>query len=137
MSKTLQEGGCHCGAVRFRAYLPREGFDCNCTVCFKKGFLHLYCSESEFELLSGDDALTLYQFGTNTAKHLFCKHCGIYAFYHPRSHPEKYSVNARCLDDIEFVQQCKFTKFDGRGDYTKNRSLVDRSVDADAETSAE
>jgi len=33
------------------------------------------------------------------AKHLFCSVCGIKSFYVPRSHPDGYSVNARCLDD--------------------------------------
>ncbi|MES1910048.1 MAG: hypothetical protein MHM6MM_002710 [Cercozoa sp. M6MM] len=108
MSKTLQEGGCHCGAVRFRAYLPREGFDCNCTVCFKKGFLHLYCSESEFELLSGDDALTLYQFGTNTAKH--CLSCSAtYSFCRSSSSVQCFASTAASTPSTTRVHTRKST----------------------------
>ena len=94
-------GGCHCGRVRFevRAAARIEVIDCNCSVCAKTGFLHLIVPKSQFKLLSGEEALTTYQFNTGTAKHLFCSVCGIKSFYVPRSHPDGYSVNARCLDD--------------------------------------
>lgn len=62
------------------------------------GFLHLIVPRSRFRLLCGADALTTYTFNTHTAKHLFCRTCGIQSFYVPRSHPEGYSVNARCLE---------------------------------------
>ena len=101
MRKTM-EGGCHCGRVRFRvtADLTRVT-DCNCSICSKKGFLHLIVPPEQFELLSGRDDLTTYQFNTGTAKHTFCKHCGIHPFYVPRSDPDKIDVNVRCLDDID------------------------------------
>ena len=55
----IYEGGCHCGRVRFRvtADLSRVT-DCNCSICGKKGFLHLIVPLDAFELLSGNDALT-------------------------------------------------------------------------------
>src|SRR5580658_9613949 len=96
---TLQtfEGGCHCGRVRFRvtAELSRVT-DCNCSICGKKGFLHLIVPLEQFELLSGEDALTTYRFNTGTAKHTFCATCGIHPFYVPRSDPDKIDVNVRC-----------------------------------------
>ena len=55
----------------------------------------------QFELLSGGEALTTYQFNTNTARHTFCRYCGIHPFYTPRSHPDHVDVNARCLDGID------------------------------------
>src|SRR5262249_12863722 len=61
------EGGCHCGRVRFRVTADLERVtDCNCSVCTKKGFLHLIVSPERFELLSGKDDLTTYQFNTRT-----------------------------------------------------------------------
>jgi hypothetical protein len=42
--------------------------------------------------------LTEYRFNAGTARHLLCRHCGVKAFYVPRSHPDGWSVNARCLD---------------------------------------
>lgn len=97
---TTHLGGCHCGRVRFEVDAPTriEVLDCNCSMCRMTGFLHLIVPATRFRLLQGADALSEYRFNTGTAKHLFCRHCGIKAFYVPRSHPDGYSVNARCLD---------------------------------------
>jgi hypothetical protein len=94
-------GGCHCGKVRFEVRAPAhlEVTQCNCSMCSKVGYLHLLVAQSRFQLLSGQENLTNYQFNTRTAKHLFCSVCGIKSFYVPRSHPEGFSVNARCLDE--------------------------------------
>lgn len=81
-------------------------------MCQKVGFLHLIVPRSQFRLESGADSLTSYSFNTGTAKHLFCKVCGVKSFYIPRSHPDGYSVNARCLDDGS-VQMMTVTPFDG------------------------
>ena len=111
--KTMQ-GGCHCGRVRFKvvADLDRVSY-CNCSVCSKKGFLHLIVPPEQFELLSGKDDLTTYQFNTGTAKHTFCKVCGIHAFYVPRSDPDKIDVNVRCIDDID-LSALTISTFDGK-----------------------
>jgi hypothetical protein len=93
-------GGCHCGRVRFEVIAPSriEVIDCNCSICAKSGYLHLIVPKDRFKLLSGKDSLSTYAFNTGTAKHFFCSVCGIKSFYVPRSHPDGYSVNARCLD---------------------------------------
>lgn len=108
------EGGCHCGRVRFRVSgdLSRVT-ECNCSVCSKKGFLHLIVPPDQFELLCGGEALERYQFNTGTATHMFCRHCGIHPFYVPRSDPDKIDVNVRCLDDID-LSGIKPKPFDGR-----------------------
>lgn len=108
------EGGCHCGAVRFRvrfAAVP-ELLDCNCSVCRKTGFLHLIAATGDFTLLAGADELTDYRFGTGTARHLFCRHCGIKSFYVPRSHPDGYSISWRALDDVSGITP-RVVPFDG------------------------
>ena len=108
------EGGCHCGRVRFRVKADlAEVLDCNCSVCTKKGFLHLIVPPEQFELLKGGGDLTLYQFNTGTARHQFCTNCGMHPFYVPRSDPDKIDVNARCIDDID-VSTLSPKKFDGR-----------------------
>jgi hypothetical protein len=96
----VHRGGCHCGRVRFEVDAPArlQVLDCNCSICRMTGFLHLIVPLRAFRLLSGADALTEYTFGTGTAKHRFCRYCGIKAFYVPRSHPDGIDVNARCLD---------------------------------------
>jgi hypothetical protein len=108
------EGGCHCGRVRFRvaADLSRVT-DCNCSICGKKGFLHLIVPPGQFELLRGAEALTTYRFNTGTAKHSFCATCGIHSFYVPRSDPDKIDVNVRCLDGVD-LSAINVQPFDGR-----------------------
>jgi len=94
-------GGCHCGRVRFEVDAPAElrVDECNCSMCSRFGYLHLIVPANRFRLLKGQDALTTYTFNTGVAKHLFCSVCGVKSFYVPRSYPEGYSVNARCLDE--------------------------------------
>ncbi len=108
------EGGCHCGRVRFRVEddLTRVT-QCNCSICAKKGFLHLIVPPDRFELLRGKDDLATYRFNTGTAKHTFCKVCGVHPFYVPRSDPDKIDVNVRCLDDID-LSTISIKSFDGR-----------------------
>jgi hypothetical protein len=115
MKALTHRGGCHCGQVRFEVVAPAriEVADCNCSICSKSGYLHLIVPSSRFKLLSGADALTTYRFNTGTARHLFCSVCGIKSFYVPRSHPDGYSVNARCLDDGT-VEHMTVTPTDGR-----------------------
>lgn len=111
---TTHRGGCHCGKVRFEFEAPAtvEVLECNCSICQKLGYLHLIIPGSQFRLVSGADSLTTYQFNTGTARHLFCKVCGVKSFYVPRSHPDGYSINARCIDDGT-VQMLTTTPFDG------------------------
>ena len=108
------EGGCHCGKVRFRvrADLARASL-CNCSICAKKGFIHLIVPKPDFELISGETELSSYRFNTNVAQHTFCRTCGIHSFYVPRSDPDKIDVNARCLDGVN-VDELKPVPFDGK-----------------------
>ena len=108
------EGGCHCGKVRFRCQGDLTNVsECNCSICTKKGILHLIVPRDRFELLRGADAITSYEFGSGVAKHTFCKHCGMHSFYTPRSAPDGISVNVRCLDGVD-VEAVRANPFDGR-----------------------
>ena len=107
-------GGCHCGAVRFSASMPDPpvpALACNCSICSMTGFLHVMVSHDRFELLTGRDSLTSYRFGSGAADHLFCSNCGVKSFYQPRSHPDAWSVNVNCLDE---VPELSVEQFDGR-----------------------
>jgi hypothetical protein len=107
-------GSCHCGRVRFRVTADLTGVtECNCSICIKKGFLHLIVAPERFELISGEDDLTTYRFNTKTAEHTFCKVCGVHGFYVPRSDPDKIDVNVRCLDGID-LSSISVDPFDGR-----------------------
>ncbi len=109
------EGGCHCGRVRFEAVAPAEitVSQCNCSICSKSGYLGLIVSSDRFTLLQGEDSLGTYTFNTGTAKHLFCRSCGIKSFYVPRSHPEGFNVNARCIDS-DTVREMTIEPADGQ-----------------------
>ena len=108
-------GGCHCGRVRFEVDAPAELTidDCNCSMCARTAYLHLIVTADRFRITQGRDALSLYTFNTGTAKHYFCSVCGIKPFYVPRSHPDGWSVNARCIDEGT-VTSMKINRIDGR-----------------------
>jgi hypothetical protein len=112
---TLHRGGCHCGAVRFEVEAPHELTvqECNCSMCSKSGYLHLIVPAARFRLLSGQQQLASYSFGTGVARHLFCRTCGVKSFYVPRSNPDGYSVNLRCLDPGT-TGSVAIVPFDGR-----------------------
>ncbi|PHR58685.1 MAG: aldehyde-activating protein [Robiginitomaculum sp.] len=113
--KTWHKGACHCEAVTFEVAAPRHVTitDCNCSICNKTGFQHLIVDAQDFRLLTGKDDITSYTFGSHTAKHTFCKHCGVKPFYTPRSHPDGISVNLRCVDQSGF-EDIVFKPFDGQ-----------------------
>ena len=123
-------GGCHCGKVRFEVLAPTEieASECNCSICGMTGFLHLIVPKSQFTLLHGSEFLTAYTFNTGVAQHLFCKVCGIKSFYVPRSNPDGYSVNVRCLDATT-ITNIKITMFDGRNWEQHAAELAHRSRD--------
>jgi len=104
--EVTHRGGCHCGAVAFEVDAPARVTvnDCNCSVCRMTGFLHLIVPRGRFRLLRGTEALSEYRFNTGTAQHLFCRHCGVKSFYVPRSNPDGYSVNLRCLDQSTLAE---------------------------------
>jgi hypothetical protein len=110
-----KRGGCHCGGVAFEVLAPDaiDVEDCNCSICAMTGYLHLIVPKERFRLIAGQDMLATYEFNTGTARHLFCRVCGIKSFYVPRSHPDGYSVNARCLAPGA-VGSMRVKPFDGR-----------------------
>ncbi|MDH5633520.1 MAG: GFA family protein [Gammaproteobacteria bacterium] len=96
----IYTGSCHCGAVQYEVDAPESivVHDCNCSMCSRSGYLHYIVPATKFRLIRGEDSLATYSFGTHTAQHRFCRVCGIKSFYVPRSNPDGFSVNVRCLD---------------------------------------
>ena len=108
-------GGCHCGRVKYEVIAPSriKVNQCNCSICSRSGYLGLLVPKERFKLLCGEEYLTTYTFNTGVAKHLFCSHCGIKSFYVPRSHPDGYNVNARCLDPTT-IENMEIIPVDGQ-----------------------
>ena len=108
-------GGCHCGTVRFTFRAPARVLAqrCNCSMCAMTGFEHLIVPAGDFTLVSGADSITTYTFNTGVAKHLFCARCGIKSFYVPRSNPDGFSINLRCVDRSTF-ESIDYEDFDGQ-----------------------
>ena len=124
------EGGCHCGRVRFRVTGDLANVvDCNCSMCTKKGILHMIVAPEAFELISGREELTTYRFNSGIARHTFCRHCGIHPFYVPRSDPNKIDVNVRCLEGVD-LSKLKPEPFDGQHweESMKKRALDDSAL---------
>ncbi|HTH27082.1 MAG TPA: GFA family protein [Sphingobium sp.] len=74
---------------------------CDCSICHRKNALMVKVHESKFMLLSGTDCLTEYRFHTGTARHYFCKTCGIYSFHRKRVTPDFYGINVFCLEGFD------------------------------------
>jgi hypothetical protein len=109
-------GGCHCGRVRYDVTVPLDRvMSCDCSICQKRGSLLTFVKLDAFNLLSGDDALTEYQFNKKIIHHLFCKICGVGSFARGRSPDgsEMVAVNVRCLDDVDLAG-LEIVPFDGK-----------------------
>jgi hypothetical protein len=116
--------------VRFEVTAPAyiDALECNCSMCTMTGFLHLIVPASRFRLLQGQGALGEYQFNTGVARHLFCRHCGVKSYYVPRSNPDGFSVNVRCLDP-RTITGVRVRLFDDRDREQSDAAIKDLSKD--------
>ncbi|RUP51135.1 glutathione-dependent formaldehyde-activating [Jimgerdemannia flammicorona] len=115
-SNPTHAGSCHCGLVRFECQAPAEGIEvqeCNCSICYKKGFQHLIVPKSRFRIVTGEEVLSCYTFNTHVAKHYFCSKCGISPFYVPRSNPDGMDINYRCIEPGT-IKSINLVSFDGQ-----------------------
>ncbi|WP_439139868.1 GFA family protein [Roseicyclus sp.] len=102
MTETF-DAACHCGGVQFRVTLAgglSSARRCTCSYCTMRGAVAVSAALDGITFVSGEDKLTLYQFGTMTARHFFCPTCGIYTHHQRRSNPNQFGVNLACLKGI-------------------------------------
>ena len=100
---TNLRGTCHCGAVELTVTLAdglASARRCDCSYCRRRGAIVVSAPLDQVVIVKGADNLTLYQWGTGTAKHWFCKTCGIYTHHQRRSNPTQYGINTGILDGI-------------------------------------
>jgi len=99
------EGGCHCGAVRFRFRSEEitRGIRCNCSICIRRGAVMAlaYVPPSDIELLEGTDALEVYRFGDRMVNHHFCRTCGIHPFHDTVERPGFLRFNLGCIEGLD------------------------------------
>lgn len=97
-------GSCHCGAVAYEAELSLDGLiECNCSHCYRKGFVLAFAPRSALRVLRGEDVLGDYHFNQHKIAHRFCTRCGVQPFglgVGPDG-SEMVAVNIRTLTDIE------------------------------------
>ena len=110
------DAACHCGAVKFRVRLT-DGFDtirrCSCSFCRMRGAVAVSAALEDIEFVTGEENLTLYQFNTRTAKHYFCKTCGIYTHHQRRSNPLQFGVNVACIEGVSPFDFAEVPVMDG------------------------
>jgi len=95
-------GSCHCGAVTFNiktdlGYSVR----CDCSLCRRHVAIMVRCDQDDLEIHGGQELLREYRFNTQVAAHYFCERCGVYTFHKMRKLPDKYGVNAGCLEGVD------------------------------------
>jgi hypothetical protein len=110
-------GSCHCGKARFEVDLELDHVRvCDCSICARRGALNHRVEPSQLRILTPLEDLTLYQFHTLTAKDYFCPVCGILPFRRPRTAPDLWTVNVRCLEDVDLgaipIRQLPGSKLD-------------------------
>jgi hypothetical protein len=79
-----------------------------------RGAVAVSSSLDGFEVIQGEDALSLYRFNTKAASHWFCGRCGIYTHHQRRSNPQEYGVNAACLDGVSPFDFAEVPVMDGQ-----------------------
>jgi hypothetical protein len=95
-------GSCHCGEVRFEVDADLDHVRvCDCSMCRRRGALLHRVEADDLRLLTPLEALSVYTFHTHTARDYFCPRCGILPFRRPRTAPHLWSVNVRCLEDVD------------------------------------
>ncbi len=103
MTEPAIRGTCHCGAVVLEVALSdglRSARRCDCSFCARRGAIAVTAPLDGVRVVQGADKLTLYQWGTRTAKHYFCSVCGIYTHHQRRSNPNEFGVNLAILAGV-------------------------------------
>ena len=101
LNTMIYKGSCHCGSVEFEIETDLSLIkQCNCSICIRKYAKMGMASKKDLKVTKGENNLSMYQFGTNVAKHYFCKTCGIYTHHGRKSDPEGIGFNIGCLENV-------------------------------------
>lgn len=112
----MHTGSCHCGAVAYTVNADiTHVLECNCSHCYRKGFLLAFLPATQFTLHSGEDNLTEYRFNNKRIAHLFCKTCGVQCFGRGQDKEGNatVAVNVRTMPDID-VSALTVNRYNGK-----------------------
>lgn len=129
-------GSCHCRLIRFEARIDfgKGTSKCNCRFCSRLRFWNVKVRPEEFQVLSGESALTEYQGKNPVAHHPFCKRCGVHVFDRidmPNGMGYPYiNVNIMCIEgfDIDEILNAPVTYHDGLHDDWGNPPAQNRHL---------
>ncbi|RKF15693.1 GFA family protein [Alginatibacterium sediminis] len=117
-------GSCHCGRNAFEVLADIDhARKCNCSICSMRGALNFRVLPQQLKLLTPIDDLSVYQWGSFSAKDYFCPNCGVLVFRKPsdltpaelklgKQPFSGWAVNLRCLKDID-LSALKLIEIDG------------------------
>ncbi|WAH65895.1 GFA family protein [Xanthomonas hortorum] len=100
-------GSCHCGRIAFDLQTDApitEAYDCNCSLCRRRGGLLWFGTRTQLRLQSESEALGTYRFNQHHLDHHHCPHCGIAPFsegMNPRTGEASVAVNVRCPPTLD------------------------------------
>jgi len=108
-------GSCHCGGIAYDIEGDiDEVYDCNCSLCRRRGGLLWFGPRAAFALKTPEDTAATYTFNKHALQHRFCPTCGI-APYSEGVDPKgnaMIAINVRCLPEVD-LSALKITAIDG------------------------
>lgn len=115
-------GQCHCGKTSFRidGELPSHVTRCTCSICTKRGALHVYYHPKQFSVSSAADRV--YRWNSQLVSSHFCGECGCATYSESpafaldgswNSKTRIVAVNARLIDDFS-ADDAPVTVVDGK-----------------------
>jgi len=121
MKEIILEGGCHCGAIRYRIEgpLPESGF-CHCRDCQQTSGspaqVWMDVRVANFKLTKGTPSI--YE-SSETGRRNFCSKCGSQLFFSSIDEPDFVFPHVGCLDDPNLVQPASHIWTDRQLDWFK------------------
>lgn len=112
---TIHQGSCHCGRIAFEVEGEiTEVFDCNCSLCRRRGGLLAAFPRAALRLATPEADLSTYRFNREAVAHRFCDRCGIAPFSEGKGKDgtAMAMVNVRCLPGVDLAT-LKVTQVDG------------------------
>lgn len=109
MSEYSKEGGCQCGAVRFRTTdTPKRVMACHCTTCKQRTGapygIGVYFAEDEVEFIQGK--VNTFEFHSDTSKRWirneFCEKCGTAVSWTLEMRPGLRAIAGGTYDDPDW-----------------------------------